>query len=103
MSNITPPPSYPIHSEPNPEDNQPTPGTSANTPGPDHRAETPNVGITSPAVRRYIYLAIAAIAAVLIVTGVITQDQVNEWVQLTVGLVAILGNVLAAANTPPAK
>lgn len=54
-------------------------------------------------MRRYIYLAIAAIAAVLIVTGVITQDQVNEWVQLTVGLVAILGNVLAAANTPPAK
>ena len=92
MSNITPPPSYPT---------DPTPGDNQNPPGPDHRAETPNVGITSPTVRRYIYLAVAAIVAALVVTGVITQDQVDQWVQTTVALVAILGNLLAAANVPP--
>ena len=96
MSNVTPPPSYPI----NPDDNQPAAEPANTTPGPDHRAVTPNVGITSPTVRRYIYLGIVAIVATLVVAGVITQDQVNEWVQLTVGFLAVLGNVLAAANTP---
>lgn len=96
MSNVTPPPSYPI----NPDDNQPTTEPANTTPGPDHRSNTPNVGITSPTVRRYIYLAIAAIAAALVVTGVITQDQVDQWVQVTLGFVAVIGNILAAANTP---
>lgn len=74
---------------------------ASETPGPDHRAVTPNAVISSPLVRKYIYLAVAAIVAGLIVFGLITEEQVQQWVQLTVALVGLGASVLAAVNTPP--
>jgi len=69
-------------------------------PGPDHRAETPNRVISSPTARKAAYLAVPAIVAVLVVLGLITEEQVAQWAAVTISILTIGTNLLAAANTP---
>lgn len=64
------------------------------------RADTPNAWIHSPELRRYVYLAVAAIVAGLIVFGLITQEQVEQWVQTTIAVLGIITALLAARNVP---
>lgn len=72
-----------------------------NVPGPDHRATTtPNKWITSPEARQYIYLAVAIILAGLVVFGLITEEQIAEWVRITLEILAVGATLLAARNVP---
>lgn len=74
------------------------------TPGPDHRATaTPNKWVADPTLRKYLYLALAALVAGLVVFGLITQEQIAEWAQLTVSLLTVGATLLAAANAPVQK
>lgn len=73
------------------------------TPGPDHRADTPNKWVASPVARKYLYLAVAAVVAALVVFGLVTQEQIAEWAQLTVSLLGLGATLLAAVNTPTVK
>lgn len=78
-----------------------TPVPANQTPGPDHRAETPNKWVPSPAARKYIYLAVAAVVAGLVVFGLVTEEQIAQWAQLTMAFVTLGATLLAAVNTPP--
>lgn len=54
----------------------------------------------TPKVRKAIYVIVAAAAVALTTFGVITQDQLDQWLQTASGVVAFLVTVLAAANVP---
>lgn len=74
------------------------------TPGPDHRASvTPNVWVANPAVRKYLYLAVAFVVAGLVVFGLVSEEQIAEWAALTVSLLTVGTHLLAAANAPATK
>lgn len=55
----------------------------------------------SPAKRKAIYGVVAAAAIALVAFGVITQDQLDQWLQSASGVVAFLAMILAAANVTP--
>jgi hypothetical protein len=61
---------------------------------------TPNKWIPTPAVRKYIYGVIAALGAVGLLYGIVTQDQLNVWLQVVSNLLLIGGPALALVNTP---
>lgn len=69
-------------------------------PGPDHRSDTPNHWITSPQARKYIYLGVALVVAGLVVFDVLSEDQVEQWVETTIRLIQVGAVLLAAVNTP---
>ena len=49
-----------------------------------------------PAIRRVIYAVLALIAAVLLVKGQITQDNVQEWLSLAAAVLTLAGGIMAA-------
>lgn len=77
---------------------------ASETPGPDHRAAvTPNVWVANPDVRKYLYLGLAAVVAALVVFGLVTEDQIADWADMTVKLLTVGAALLAAANAPKAR
>ena len=52
----------------------------------------------SPGKRKAIYGVVAAVAVVLVAFGVITQDQLDQWIQSASGVVAALAMLLAMGN-----
>lgn len=52
----------------------------------------------SPGKRKAIYGIVAAAAVALVAFGVITQDQLDQWLQSASGVVAALALILAAGN-----
>lgn len=52
----------------------------------------------SPAKRKAIYGIVAAAAVALVAFGVITQEQLDQWIQTASGIVAALALILAAGN-----
>lgn len=55
----------------------------------------------SPGKRKAIYGVVAAGAIALVAFGVVTQDQLDQWLQSASGVVAFLAMILAAANVTP--
>jgi hypothetical protein len=56
--------------------------------------------LLSPAKRKAIYAVVAAVAVALVAFGIITQDQLDQWVQSASGVVAALAMLLAMGNVP---
>lgn len=54
--------------------------------------------LLSPGKRKAIYGVVAAAAVALVAFGVITQDQLDQWIQTASGVVAALAMLLAAGN-----
>jgi hypothetical protein len=52
----------------------------------------------TPARRKAIYGVVGAGAAALVVFGVVSQDQLNQWVQNASGIIAALTALLALLN-----
>lgn len=52
----------------------------------------------SPGKRKAIYGVVAAAAVALVAFGVITQEQLDMWLQSASGVVAALALILAAGN-----
>jgi hypothetical protein len=52
--------------------------------------------VLTPAVRGYIYRVLIAVGAIAAVYGWVSSDQVAQWL----GLLAVVLNVMPAANTP---
>ena len=69
---------------------------------PRHRTTTPNVGIPSPAVRRYVYGVFLALGPVLLFYGVASSQEFVMWAGVCATVLG-LPNGLALANTPTAK
>lgn len=61
---------------------------------------TPNKWIKNPANRKYIYGVAAAIGAALVGYQVITQDQLELWLNIAANLLLIGGSTLGFVNTP---
>lgn len=80
-----------------------SPNPSKLTPGPDHATQTPNAWITNPAIRKAIYGVVVAVGAVLVVVGLISQDQLNTWLELIGNIIMIGTGSLALVNTPKAS
>jgi uncharacterized membrane protein HdeD (DUF308 family) len=55
----------------------------------------------TPPRRKAIYALVVVGAGALTAFGVITQDQLNQWVQSASGIVATLAALLALVNVPP--
>ncbi len=55
----------------------------------------------TPPVRKAIYGLVAAGAIALVAFGVVTQDQLDQWVQSASGVIAALAAILALANVNP--
>lgn len=55
----------------------------------------------TPNVRKAIYAIVATASIALVAFGVITQDQLDQWMQSASGVIAFLAMVLAAANVTP--
>lgn len=60
----------------------------------------PNKGIHSPQTRKYIYGVVAAAIPLLVIFGVIAEDQVQLWLALAAAALGFGSSVLAAPNTP---
>lgn len=56
----------------------------------------------TPNRRKAIYMIVATLAFALTAFGIITQDQLDQWLQSASGVVALLTTLLAAANVPKA-
>lgn len=67
---------------------------------PDHASSTPNRWIPTPAIRKSIYGAASALGAVLLIYGIVSQDQLNAWLQLVASVVTLGSGALAFVNTP---
>lgn len=52
--------------------------------------------ILTPEVRGYVYRVLIAVGAIAAVYGWVSSDQVAQWL----GLLAVVLNVMPAANTP---
>ena len=52
----------------------------------------------SPGKRKAIYGIVAAAAVALVAFGVVTQEQLDVWLQSASGVVAALALILAAGN-----
>lgn len=65
----------------------------------DHRSNTPNVWVPSPAIRRYLYRLFLALGPVLVAHGVIAGHDWALWSGLA-GTVLDVPLALALANTP---
>lgn len=64
-------------------------------------AETvPNKGIQNPATRKYVYGIVAAAIPILVVFGVIAEDQVQLYLTLAAAVLGFGSSALAAPNTP---
>lgn len=55
--------------------------------------------IKSPETRRYIYVVLTAVSALLVGYGVLTLSESGLWLTVA-GAVLGFGNVLSASNTP---
>jgi len=55
----------------------------------------------TPARRKAIYAVVATAAIALTAFGVVTQDQLDQWIQSASGVIAFLSLILAAANVTP--
>jgi uncharacterized membrane protein HdeD (DUF308 family) len=66
----------------------------------EHTAETPNRVIATPAVRKALYGVAAAVGGVLLIYGIVTQDQLNAWLQLAASVITLGSGALAFVNTP---
>lgn len=65
--------------------------------------ETPNKGIASPIIRRYIYSVVTALMALLVGYGIVTAAESQLWLglgQAVLGLATGGATALAAVNTP---
>lgn len=72
----------------------------SNNTNPPQPAITPNKLIASPEARAAIYGVFVAVGAVLIVYGLISQEQADVWLQLVERLLIVLGSGLALLNIP---
>jgi len=54
----------------------------------------------TPAQRRAIYLVAAAVAAVLVAYGLISEDQVPVWLELVAAILGVAAPTVAVANIP---
>lgn len=70
---------------------------------PPQPAITPNKVIASPQARAAIYSLLVAVGAVLVVYGIITQDEVDAWLAVIERLLLVLGSGLALLNIPRIK
>ncbi len=52
----------------------------------------------SPGKRKAIYGIVAAAAVAMVAFGVVTQEQLDQWIQSASGIVAALAMILAAGN-----
>lgn len=52
--------------------------------------------VLTPEVRGYIYRVLIAVGAIIAAYGWVSSDQVAQWL----GLLAVVLNVMPAANTP---
>lgn len=79
-----------------------TPGNGLQQPasGPRHASVTPNRGITSPDVRRWVYVALGVALVVAEVLGWISREERELILGDVVGLLTVAGLGLAAVNTP---
>lgn len=55
--------------------------------------------IKNPEARRYMYVTLTAVAALLVGYGVLTVEQSGLWLSLG-GAILGFGNIVAASNTP---
>lgn len=60
----------------------------------------PNKGITSPQLRKYVYGLTVAAIPLLVVFGVIAEEQVQLWLALAAAALGFGSSALAAPNTP---
>ena len=58
--------------------------------------------IANPKTRKYIYGIIAAAIPILVIVGVITEDDVQLWLTLAAAVLGFGSAGLAAPNTPDA-
>lgn len=54
----------------------------------------------TPARRRAVYLVAAAVAAVLVAYGLISEDQAPVWLELVAAILGVAAPTLAVANVP---
>lgn len=54
----------------------------------------------TPAKRRAIYRAVAALLALLVAYGVLSEGQVAVWLEAVGATLGLLASLLAGANTP---
>lgn len=65
-----------------------------------HRAPKPRAVIGTPWwIRLAIYVVVAIVGLVLTVFGIVQPAQVDSWLGQTGGLAALIGGLIAAANT----
>lgn len=57
--------------------------------------------IKNPQARRYIYGVVAAAIPILVIVGVISEDQVQLWLTFAAAVLGLGSAGLAAPNTPP--
>lgn len=69
---------------------------------PRHKSTTPNVGIQSPAVRRYVYGVFLALGPIVLFYGLLSAQEFVMWAGL-IGTALGLPNGLALVNTPTGK
>lgn len=73
-----------------------------NPAGPDHRAGAPSFtlgGVLTPPRRRRLYLITAAVLAILVLYGVIGEDEVAPWLEVAGLVLGVSVSGLAGANT----
>lgn len=64
-------------------------------------AETvPNKGIHNPQTRKYVYGIVAAVIPLLVIFGVVAEDQVQLYLTLAAAVLGFGSSALAAPNTP---
>lgn len=63
-------------------------------------AITPNKWIKDPGNRKYIYGIAAAIGAALVGYQLITQDQLELWLNIAANVLLVTGSSLSLVNTP---
>ena len=54
--------------------------------------------LLSPGKRKAIYGIVAAVAVALVAFGIITQEELDQWIQTACGVVAALAMLLAMGN-----
>ncbi len=59
-----------------------------------------NKGIQSPQTRKYVYGIVAAAIPLLVIFGVIAEDQVQLYLTLAAAVLGFGSSALAAPNTP---
>jgi hypothetical protein len=65
-----------------------------------YEAETPNRWVPDPAIRKWIYGWVLAIAPILVALGTISPDHVQLWLNLAAAILGVGTTTLALGNTP---